>query len=213
MLRNYFKFALYVIAAIWFSTAKAGAYEDFFRSVAVDDATGVQQLLNRGFDPNARDEKGQVALYLALRAGSLKVADALLEHPQLQADAHNEAGETPLMMAALRGHLTAAQKLLARGSAPHQAGWGPLHYAASGPEVKLVTLLLDQGAPVDARAPNGSTPLMMATSYGPESAVQVLLARGADAKLRNTHGLNAADLARQAGRDKLAALLDAAVAR
>ncbi len=66
----------------------------------------------RGFDPNTPDEKGQVGLYLALREGSLKVAEVLLQHPQLKVDAANAAGETPLMMAALRGNVEWTQRLL-----------------------------------------------------------------------------------------------------
>lgn len=209
-MKQYFKKLAYLAAAIAVSSASAGAYDEFFMALGVDDARQVQQLLARGFDPNARDEKGQVALVLALRSGAAKTTEVLLAHPELSVDARNAAGETPLMLAALHGRLAAAQRLLERGAAPHLEGWAPLHYAASGPESALVALLLDKGAQVDARAPNGSTPLMMAASYGPEAAAQLLLARGADAKLRNSHGKSAADLARQAGREPLAARLEAA---
>jgi ankyrin repeat protein len=203
-MRNHFKYLAYLVLVIGFSVAKAGAYEDFFRAVEVDDAGAVQQLLARGFDPNARDEKGQLALGLALRGGSLKVADVLLAHPQLAPDARNALGESALMMAALHGRLAQAQRLLDRGATVHHDGWTPLHYAASGPTSALVSLLLDRGALVDAQAPNGSTALMMAASYGPEAAAQLLLARGANPALRNGNDMNAAELARQAGRDLLA---------
>ena len=67
----------------------------------------------------------------------------------------------------------------------HQDGWSPLHYAAAGPEPKIVAMLLDRGAPIDARSPNQTTPLMMAAGYGAEANVDLLLARGADKRLRN----------------------------
>jgi len=51
---------------------------------------------------------------------------------------------------------------------------------------------------------------MMAAQYGPEAAAQLLLARKADPTLRNDLNLSAADFARKAGREKLAAQLDAA---
>jgi ankyrin repeat protein len=57
---------------------------------------------------------------------------------------------------------------------------------------------------VDARSPNGSTPLMMAARYGSEASVDLLLARGANPKLRNQRDLSAADFARMDGRDALA---------
>jgi ankyrin repeat protein len=195
------------LATGW-GAARAGAYEDFFRAVNVDDAGTVSQLVARGFDPNAPDEKGQVGLFLALRGGSPKVVAALLASPGIRIDAANAQSETPLMMAALRGELDWCQRLLDRGARVNREGWTPLHYAASGPEPKLIDLLLDRGAQIDAPSPNRTTPLMMAARYGSEAAADALVARGADAKLRNDKGLNAADFARLAGREALAARLD-----
>jgi ankyrin repeat protein len=211
-MKNYFRYLIYIFVVVGFSSVNAGAYEDFFKAIDRDDARTVTSLLQRGFDPNARDDKGQVALYVALRHPSLAAADALLAHPQLDVDAANAAGETPLMMAALRGQLVWAHKLLGRGAKVHQEGWSPLHYAATGPEPEFVRLLLDKGAPVDARSPNGSTALMLAARYGSEASVDLLLARGADPKLRNQRDLTAADFARMDGRENLAKRLESATA-
>lgn len=204
------RLCLYLFVFIGMSVAKAGAYEDFFRAVNVDNARTVRALLERGFDPNSPDEKGQVGLYLAMREGSLQVADALLQHPQLKVDATNAADETPVMMAALRGNIEWTQRLLERGAQINRPGWTPLHYAASGPEIKLLTLLLDRGASIEATSPNRTTPLMMAARYGPQDAAELLLSRGANARARNDQGLTAADFARAAGRDALAAKLEQA---
>jgi ankyrin repeat protein len=204
-MRRFFIAWLLSLAA---TAATAAAYDEFFRAVNVDDVGTVNALLQRGFDPNAPDEHGQVALYLAMREGCFKVAQALLSQPDIRVDAPNAVGETPLMMAALRGHLEWAQRLLQRGAALDREGWTPLHYAASGPSPKLVALLLDRGAKVDARSQNGSTPLIMAARYGPEESVDLLIARGADVRLRNDKGQNAADFARLGGRESLAARLD-----
>lgn len=204
----YFRYPLYLIVILCFSSAAAGSYEDFFRAIEVDDARALTALLGRGFDPNARDEMGQVGLFLALRGGSVGATDVLIRHPQLHPDALNQAGETALMMAALRGNLSAAMRLLGRGSKVHQDGWSPIHYAATGPEARIVELLLNRGAPVDARSPNGTTPLMMAARNGTEAGVRLLLGHGADRRLRNDQGLAAADFARMDGRDHLAAELD-----
>ena len=209
-MKYYLRLFLHLLLAIGFSSANAGAYEDYFRAVSDDNARTVSGLLERGFDPNSPDERGQVGLYLALRDGSLKVAATLLAHPALKVDAVNAADETPLMMAALRGNLEWTQRLIDRGAKVSRSGWTPLHYAASGPEPKLLTLLLDRGAPIDAPSPNGTTPLMMAAQYGSPDAAEVLLARGADPKARNALGLTAADFARQGGREALAARLGAA---
>ena len=201
-----------VIAAVSIS-AQAGAYEDFFRAVEMDDARTVSRLLQRGFDPNTPDPQGQVGLFLALRGGSDQVTQVLLAHPELKVDAANATEETPLMMAALRGALEPARRLLERGARVERPGWTPLHYAASGPNPALVRLLLERGSAIDARAPNGTTPLMMAARYGTEEMASMLLERGADASLRNQLDLGAADFARAVGRDALARRLDGLVRR
>ena len=46
--------------------AVAGSYEDFFVAIQRDDAATITTLLQRGFDPNTRDPRGQVGLMLAL---------------------------------------------------------------------------------------------------------------------------------------------------
>jgi len=213
MMMNHFKYVVYLIVGMWFSVANAGAYEDFFQAVNRDDGRTVRQLIERGFDPNSRDPKGQAALHLALRDESLAVAEALWASSALDVSALNANGESPLMMAALRGNLTWAQRLLERGAQVHKEGWSPIHYAATGPEPKLVALLLDKGAAIDAESPNRSTPLMMASRYGAEASVDLLLARGADARRRNDLNLSAVDFARQAGRDFLVERLQKAATR
>jgi ankyrin repeat protein len=212
-MKSFLKFVIYLFAAFNFSAVNAGAYEDFFRAVGVDDAGTVGALLARGFDPNAPDEQGQVGLFLALRVGSPKVAEALLAHPGIRIDAANRHGETPLMMAALQGRIEWVRRLLERGAAVNREGWTPLHYAASGEQPsgpEIIALLLDRGARIDAPSPNRSTPLMLAARYGIEGNSLTLLARGANPRLRNDQDLNAADFARRGGRESLAARLDAA---
>lgn len=209
-MRHWLKIAVYLIAAATVSIATASSYVQFFRALDIDDAATVAQLLSRGFDPNAANQKGDLALVLALRDGSPKVAELLLAHPDLKVDAVNGADETALMMAALRGHLAAAQRLLERGAAVNRPGWTPLHYAASGNEPRMVALLLDRGAQIDAPAPNGNTPLMMAARYGGQEVAELLLARGASVAPRNRNGLGAADFARAVDRERLAQRLEKA---
>lgn len=207
MLKHYFRIAFHLIVLIGFSVAHAGSYEDFFRAVKIDNAGAVSELLARGFDPNTPDEKGQTAMHLAVRDASPKVMAVLLAQPAVRVDAANANGETPLMLAALKGDLELAQRMLDKGAVVNRPGWTPLHYAATGPEPKLVGLLLERGAQVDAPSPNGSTALMMAARYGSDDSALLLLAKGASTTLRNQKDMNAADFARSVGRDALAAKL------
>jgi ankyrin repeat protein len=188
--------------------AGAQSYVEFFRAIDVDNERAVIELLARGFDANTPDERGQHPLFLALRAESDKVTKALLEHAATEVDHANALGETPLMMAALRGREAWVLALIGRGARVNREGWTPLHYAASGPSLAVLKLLVERGAALDARAPNGSTPLMVGAQHGSEEAVVMLLERGADARLRDSRGRSASDLARHAGREGLAARID-----
>ena len=190
------------------SPARAGSYDDYFLGIALDPRDPIHGTVAIGFDINARDPEGQHGLYLALRENSNEVADLLLAHPGLDANAANKAGETLLMMAALRGRLDAMRQLIARGAAINREGWTPLHYAASGNDASATRLLLDLNAHVDARAANGNTPLMMAAGFGSIDAADVLVRHGADVSLKNKAGTTASDFARRAGRDGLADQLD-----
>ncbi|HEY6513037.1 MAG TPA: ankyrin repeat domain-containing protein [Burkholderiaceae bacterium] len=205
---NHIKLALYLLVVVSFSSTNAGSFDDFFRAVQGDDAAAVTKLLQLGFDSNAHDESGQSAIGLAVRSKSDRVLDALLKDPRLDINSRNRAGETALMLVALQGRLELAQRLIQQGAKVSQDGWNPLHYAATGPEPRIVALLMQRGAPIEARSPNGTTALMMAAGYGSEDSVALLLAQHADATARNERGLNAADFARLAGRESLTKRLE-----
>jgi ankyrin repeat protein len=205
-----------VVAAATLSACSAFAATfdsvDFFRAVNVDNADAVSRMLAAGLDPNQLDPRGQPALMVALQGESLKVAKVLWDAKGIQIDVRNHAGETPLMMAALKAEVDAASALVAHGASVKKDGWSPLHYAATGGSAAIVKLLLDKGATLEARSPNGSTPLMMAARYGNEEAVDALLAAGADRTAKNDLGMDASAFAGSAGREKLAARLKAGVA-
>lgn len=194
--------------------ALASSFEDFFRAIAADNPQTLETLRRRGFDLNTRNEKMEPPLTLSLRLSALQVADYLIGRPEVDVQAANAQDETPLMMAALKGHLAQAFALVERGAQVNKPGWAPLHYAAThaGDHAPaLVDLLLEHHAYIDAASPNGSTPLMMATMYGRSSVVGQLLDAGADPTLRNDKGLSAIDFAHRAGRQADAERIAAAI--
>jgi ankyrin repeat protein len=203
-MRNAFKLMLQLVLSIGFSFANAGAYEDFFKAIEMDDGRTISGLIRRGFDANSPSVSGQTPLFLALRSGSHQAVAALFTASDLKVDQANEANETALMMAALRGQLEWCKRLVERGAALNREGWTPLHYAATGPNPLVTAYLLEMRAAVDAPSPNGTTPLMMAARYGHEDSVRLLLAANANPRLRNQKDLSAADFARDAGREALA---------
>jgi hypothetical protein len=193
--RNYIKYAVYLIVLIGFSAVHAGSYDDFFVAIKRDSAAMVSALLDRGFDPNTLNPEGEYGLILALRERSLHVAEVLIANPATRVEVRTAEDESPLMLAAIRGYAAVCQQLIERDADVNKPGWTPLHYAATGGHEDIMQLLLDNNAYVDAASPNGSTPLMMAAMYGTAAAVRLLLEAGADPSLKNDLGLTAIDFA------------------
>jgi ankyrin repeat protein len=188
--------------------ATSGQVGDFFRAVQMDDARTVKSLLAAGVNPNQPNPAGgEPALVLAVREGSMRVFQVLLDHPGIQLDAPAMNGNTALMMAAFKRNRPAAEALIARGAAVNRPGWTPLHYAAASGDEDIARLLLKRGARVDAVSPPASgsfTPLMMAAREGKPDMAVFLLGQGANPQLKNTEGMTAAQVAERAERADIA---------
>ena len=214
MVINCFKKLPYLLVFVCISSAYAGSFEDFFSAIQRDDARALTALLQRGFDPNTRDAKGQPGLLLAVREPAPNALRVLLNAKNIQVEARNSQDESPLMMAAIRGQLDIARQLIDKDADVNKPGWAPLHYAVSstqGDALAVAKLLLDNSAYVDAASPNGTTPLMMAAMYGTPEAVKLLLEESADPTLKNQLGLTAIDFARRANRNDVAELIATAI--
>lgn len=184
-----------------------GQSSELFVAVTRDNASAVTRLLERGMDPNVRDAKGQTPMVLALQLGSLRAFDALMASARTNVEFRNAHDESPLMMAAIRGHRDAVVRLERQGAHVNKPLWTPLHYAAAGTsdeQVRITDFLLEKHAFIDAQSPNGTTPLMMAAQYGTEGVVRLLMESDADPLMKNQLGLTAVDFAKRAGRERLA---------
>ena len=213
ILINYFKFGLFAVVLYGFSSCHAGSYEDYFKAIKQDDALTVQRLIQRGFDPNTLDPEARHGLIMAIADASLKVAQVLIEAKGVNVNFLNQAGESALMYAALKGHLALVKLLISKDADVNKSGWTPLHYAATHGDEDIVRLLLDQHAFVNAGSPNGTTPLMMAAQYGRPTTVKLLIEEGAEPLLKNEQGLNALDFARLGNRFDAQAIISQAILR
>lgn len=219
MLRNDFNFNFSLKVIVFkllfgfFSLAFAqsgGSYERFWIAIQRNQVGPIQALQARGFDINSPSPNLSPPLVHALHLDHTRVAQFLADQPELDLEATNPAGENALMMAAIRGHLGLVQQLIERGAQVNKPGWAPLHYAAShtGRDALAITsLLLEHHAFVDTESPNGTTPLMMASQYGSEAVVRLLLEEGAQPLQKNQLGLTAIDFANRAGREHIAQLI------
>jgi ankyrin repeat protein len=188
--------------------AHAGAYDDFMFAVKFNDARTVQTLLGKGMDPNAVEAvRGETVMMIALREKSMKVFEILLTHADIRLEARAHNGDTALMLASYMANLVAVNKLIDAGAEVNQPGWAALHYAALAGDLKIISILLEHAAYIDALSPNKTTPLMMAVRSGKLAAVQLLLDEGADANLINNMGLSALEFAIQLEQKEIAAEL------
>ena len=109
--------------------------DDIWGMVFAGDVSGVEQLLDRGFDPDLRDDPGGwTLLHAAALTGDVEMLDLLLSRGAEPAPvATASEGETPLGVAFHYGHEEAADLLVAyRGGDPlpeglewsEKWGWG-----------------------------------------------------------------------------------------
>src|SRR5258705_4304225 len=140
-----------------------------------------------------------------------RVASLLGRDPGLANFVAND-GFGPLGLASFFGHERAVQLLLEHGARVDTASSNgmhvmPLHSAAAARSVPIARLLLEHGAPVNARqggGDSGFTPLMEAAFNGQVDMVEILVDHGADRHLRDEEGRTAADHAHAPGHASLA---------
>ena len=103
----------------------------------------------------------------------------------------NELGET-LRSTVWRGRNAYVKELLELGADPNYrtvyCGWRPIHYAAWNDYPKIVTLLLQAGADMNARTDYGETPLHLAAIKASNLVIPVLVSAGADTSARHVQG-------------------------
>jgi len=118
---------------------------------------------------------------------------ARIESGMLDVDARDDEGSSLLMLAVLAGNRVAVEGLLALGAevdAVNRRDETPLHLAAGPDSGEIYALLLDAGAPLDARDDLGRTPLMW--SVGMRGACYgILVQHGADHRKEDMEGMTA----------------------
>ena len=148
----------------------------------------------------------------AAMSGDLTNATAAVQGGA-QATAADSAGNTPLHLASKGGYPDLVKLLLEKGANPKLRAremMTPLHLATdvSGdlrffkgdhkPEHdQIVSLLLQAGAEIDAQEERGLTALLFAVLRGNPEAAKILLAAGADRKVRDKAGKSVFDYAKE----------------
>ena len=143
-------------------------------------------LLERGADANLRTRGAQLtALHLAASLGALEEGRLLLQLGAAEVNAASELGQTPLLMALLKGHADMVRLLVDAGASTETL----LYHAVGRDDLAVATMLLDAG--VDANecvGENQKTALHLAARENNQRLARLLLQRGANAEARATVG-------------------------
>ena len=159
--------------------------------------------------------KQMTGLHLAAYFGVNNAVQLLIGSNCL--DSKDSYGRTPLLWAAIRGHDTVVQLLLAtgqvdidskdKGVATPWEGRTPLLYASRSGHKAIVQLLLEKGADIEAKDCNGQTPLSCAAEARHEATVQLLLEKGADIESKEHYSQTPLSQAAQFGHEAIVQLL------
>jgi len=193
------KSRIFVVALCLFAGSAWAALPDpveFGWAVESNNISKIKAWLDEGLDPEFQSNQFGSGLMTAAWHGNIPMMALFIERGANPRRA-NKNGEQPLQLAAWNGHMEAVKWLLEHGAALNREGnyWGALHYAVFNGHMDLAKYLIGRGAEVNARSPNGSTPLMMAAREGREDMTKVLLESGGDPKAKNDWGDNALVLA------------------
>ncbi|HEV2701393.1 MAG TPA: ankyrin repeat domain-containing protein [Steroidobacteraceae bacterium] len=162
------------------------------RASAVAAAIGVLSLGAAAF--SYADSAPQTLTDL-IRTGQRDAVLAAITSPDIDVNAADPDGSTPLLWATYTVDHELVQQLLKKGAkakVTNHYGATPLTEAVKVGDVDMARMLLDAGA--DANSPNldGETALMLASSIGSMPIAQMLIAHGASVNaIENFRGQNA----------------------
>ncbi|CAH3178494.1 unnamed protein product [Porites lobata] len=155
----------------------------------------VNVLLQDGANVALTDKRlGCTALHFAAGSSdnSGEILRCLIENGA-DVNGVNKVKHTPLMIAAIRGHINALTLLIKHGAnvdLQDSDGYKALHFAVHGSDIssEIFSCLIGIGADVNARTNNGVTPLMIAAEEGHINAVTSLVKCGANVDLQDKYG-------------------------
>uniref|UniRef100_A0A8C2ZCL5 Euchromatic histone-lysine N-methyltransferase 2 n=1 Tax=Cyclopterus lumpus TaxID=8103 RepID=A0A8C2ZCL5_CYCLU len=145
------------------------------------------------------EEDGYTGLHHAAKLGNLEIVNMLLETGQVDVNAQDNGGWTPIIWSAEHKHVDVIKVLLNRGADVTISDKELnvcLHWAAYAGNVDIAELVLNSGCSLASVNMHGDTPLHIAAREGYLECVTLFLSRGADIDIMNREGDTPLSLAR-----------------
>lgn len=177
-------------------------------TLELGDLGQVRKWLDQGLPPDYEADQVGTGLMVGAREGNIALMELMLARGA-NLEAVNNRGEQALLLAAWKGQLAAVKWLVEHGAKVNRdpLQWTALHYAVFAGYQEVADYLMDQGAEINARSPNGSSVLMMAAYEGKDQLAVRLMERGADPKIQNENGHTALDWAMKYDHTKVARVI------
>ena len=154
------------------------------RAVARGHKDIVSLLLNEGCPINVVDSEGGSVLHYAAGYGQIHIIEMFAEQG-LDVNIGDDGGETPLHAAVANGQLKSVRTLLRLGGRESMTKvadkhGAPLHQAVAGGHKDIVSLLLNEGCPINVVDCGGRSVLHYAAQYGQIHMIEILAEQGLD---------------------------------
>ena len=180
-----------------------------FEAVHKGDVECVRELLRRGVNPNVRDGDPTTLFNIGayLKKGRAETKEG--------GGGYCVTGNTPLHVAAEKGHVEIAKLFLEHGADPNAkeklGGETPLYWAVSFDHTDIAKLLLKHGADPNNKSKryieDGRAVLHLAVHTGDVDLMRLLLEKGANPNVRDRYGYTPLHIAALRGFPQVVELL------
>ncbi|WP_413943450.1 ankyrin repeat domain-containing protein [Bdellovibrio sp. HCB-162] len=203
---------LAVVHPTFANTAQTNLNKEIQKAAQEGDTSKFMKLAkDKSLDLNAQDEEGMTPLMSAALGGNEKIVQFLLAK-KVNLETKNKVGDTALAVALTNDQFDIAKQLIKAGAKVDITVAGDnsdtlLIRSASGNLGTTKLILEKNGNLINKTNKLGETALMKSIEFRYNDITKLLLANGANTKLKNKDGKTALDIAKESNNEEAIKLL------